>query len=112
MRTALVFCLSSILTVSLIGCKPKAADAEKEPYQGPPEQYIRGALGAGENAKGTLGTMAIQKGIDMFQLQNGRFPASLQELQKEGFLAQMPEAPVGKKFSYDAATGKVSVVDK
>ena len=24
----------------------------------------------------------------------------------------MPEAPVGKKFRYDAATGKVSVVDK
>ena len=112
MRTVLVLCLSSVLCVHLFGCKPKSTDAEKEPYRGPPEQYIRATLGAGEKAKANLGTMAIQKGIDMFKLQNGRLPASLQELQKEGFLSQMPEAPVGKKFSYDAATGKVSVVDK
>ena len=102
--------LCLVFAVTLIGCKPAPEGAE--PRQGPPEQYIRASLGAGETAKGMLGTTAIQKAIDMFHLQQGRYPESLAELQKEGFLSQIPEAPVGKKFSYDAATGKVSIVDK
>jgi hypothetical protein len=110
MRTTLILSMCSVLTVVLIGCKP--AEEKTERYQGAPEQYIRTTLGAGENAKATLGTIAIQKAIEMFQLQQGRFPSSLAELQKEGFLPQIPEAPVNKKFSYDPATGKVSVVDK
>lgn len=110
MRTTMILCLCSVLTAVVFGCKP--AEEKTEPYQGAPEQYIRATLGAGENAKAVLGTTAIQKAIDMFQLQHGRFPGSLEELQKEGFLSQIPEAPVGKKFSYTAATGKVSVVDK
>lgn len=110
MRTALILSMCSVLTIVLIGCKP--AEEKTEPYQGAPEQYIRTTLGVGENAKAILGTTAIQKAIDMFQLQKGRWPSSLAELQKEGFLAQIPEAPVNKKFSYDAGTGKVTVVDK
>lgn len=110
MRTTMILCLCSVLTTVFIGCKP--AEEKTERYQGPPEQYIRASLGAGENAKATLGIIAIQKAIDMFQLQNGRFPSSLAEVKKEGFLPQVPEAPIGKKFSYDAGTGKVTVIDK
>ena len=110
MRTTMILCLCSTLTIVFFGCKP--AEEKTERYQGAPEQYIRTTLGAGENAKGVLGTTAIQKAIDMFQLQNGRFPSSLEELKKEGFLPNVPQAPVGKKFSYNATTGKVTVVDK
>ena len=56
--------------------------------------------------------VTLQKAIDMFKLQEGRLPASLAEVKEKGYVPQIPEAPVGKKFSYDAATGKVTLVDK
>lgn len=112
MRRRQVLWVSGCLALAAVaGCKP-AGEARPERRQGPPEQYIRASLGAGESAKATMGLIAIRKAIQMYQVQNSRVPASLEQLHQEGFLPEVPPAPVGKRFAYDPAAGTVSVVDK
>lgn len=74
-----------------------------------PVDYIAATIRAGEQAKGTVETATIQKAIDAFQEGEGRLPESLEEVAQKSYLNPMPKPPVGKKFTYDAATGKVQL---
>lgn len=74
-----------------------------------PVDYIAGTIRAGENAKGTVEIATIQKAIDAFQAAEERFPESLDELKQKSYLPVLPKPPVGKKFQYDAASGKVEL---
>jgi hypothetical protein len=46
----------------------------------------------------------------MFNVDEGRYPKSLQELVDKKYIGQIPPAPYGKKLDYDPATGVVKVV--
>jgi competence protein ComGC len=52
---------------------------------------------------------AIQNAINSFKGTNDRNPTSLDELVTAGFLTELPAAPEGQKFVYDAQTGSVTV---
>ena len=99
-----------------IGCVGCGVQDRKPREQKPKEQnrnigdrYVRGTLGAGQKAQETVGLMAINKAVNMYQLQHGKNPASLQELNQQGFLIPMPKPPPGKRFTYDPATGQAGI---
>lgn len=77
-----------------------------------PSDYL-GALNKGKTAaEKTVDTSSISKAIQMFNVENGKNPNSLQELVDEKFLPALPKAPYGMELKYDPASGKVSVVPK
>ncbi len=109
-------CLAACaLILGAVGCdqiakstKPSESQEQKSKNLG--DQYVRGILGTGNNAKGTIGVVAIQKAVQMYQVEKGKNPASLAALHSEGYLTQKPTAPQGQRFEYDAASGSVKLV--
>ncbi len=75
-----------------------------------PADYV-GALGRAEqNAGKTADIASLNQAIQMFQVDKGRFPQSLDELVQEKYLKKVPDAPYGMKIDYDASTGQAKVV--
>ena len=75
-----------------------------------PVDYL-GAVGkAKRSADATLETASINKAVQSFYVQEGRFPKDLKELNRPGYLPQMPQPPPGMKFDYNPQTGEVKVV--
>jgi hypothetical protein len=52
----------------------------------------------------------LQLSVDAYQKIYKRKPASVEQMVQEGFLASLPPAPAGKRFTLDPATTRVSVV--
>jgi len=65
---------------------------------------------AKQNAVKTVDISALTKAIEMFQVDQGRFPKDLNELVTMKYISRIPDAPVGKKLVYDANAGTVKVV--
>jgi len=68
-----------------------------------------GTLGkAKTTADKTIDTAALNQAVQLFNVQEGRYPKTLQELVPK-YAGKIPDAPVGFKLDYDAATGEVKV---
>jgi tetratricopeptide (TPR) repeat protein len=50
----------------------------------------------------------IQAAIERFRFENSRFPGSLEELQKRGYIRGVPRHPDDRDYEYDPRSGKVS----
>jgi hypothetical protein len=110
--------VSTIAALMAAGCgessKPGSGAAtnqtgELNPLTAPVD-YL-GAVGkAKQTAVKTVDVASINQAIQMFHVEHGRFPKSLDELVEEKFLPRIPDAPYGMKIEYDAQTGKVRVV--
>jgi len=53
----------------------------------------------------------VHQAIEQFNVSEGRYPKSLQEL-VPNYLGKVPDAPYGSKLDYDPASGTVKVVPK
>lgn len=51
----------------------------------------------------------IQKAVDAFQQERGNFPATLDAIVAKGYMEEIPEDPMGKGYTLDAAKGKVMI---
>jgi hypothetical protein len=75
-----------------------------------PANYL-GAITKGEqSAFKTVDTTSLDKAIQMFNVEHGRFPTDLKELVSERYISQIPTPPYGTRLDYDASAGRVSVV--
>jgi Type II secretion system (T2SS), protein G len=75
-----------------------------------PADYL-GALGRGrEKAISTVDVASLNQAIQMFNVDEGRYPKDLSELVEKKVISKVPEAPYGLKLDYDPQTGKVTVV--
>ncbi len=74
-----------------------------------PVDYIAGTIKAGQDTKGTIERTVIQKALEAFHAEEGRFPESLDEMVKKSYLSTVPPPPAGKKFDYDPQTGKFEI---
>jgi hypothetical protein len=103
--------ISLVGTMLLLGCGDKPANST--PGTNPlnaPADYV-GALGKGQaTAIKTVDIASLNQAIQMFNVQEGRFPKDLNELVESKLVGKVPAAPYGMKLVYDAALGKVSVV--
>ncbi|MCM8768852.1 MAG: hypothetical protein NC911_04110 [Candidatus Omnitrophica bacterium] len=90
------------------GCSKKE---KKETDLSPPDaldQYTGVMIKAKKQAETMTELLPLKQLIDSFRAQEGRNPASLEELVEKGYIQQIPPPPQGKQYVYDPNTGSVS----
>ncbi|MDB6054549.1 MAG: hypothetical protein JWN25_2072 [Verrucomicrobiales bacterium] len=77
-----------------------------------PANYL-GALAKGQqSAIKTIDSTSLNKAVELFYAQEGRYPKDLQELVANKYIGEVPKAPIGMQINYDPKTGKVNVVNQ
>lgn len=115
MRTLPFALLATLLALAGCGQKSNApAGASTNTSSGnpltAPVDYLGAVAKAKQTAEKVVDTTSIQQAIQMFSVEKGRYPKSLDELVEEKIIPRLPEAPYGMKFTYDPATGTVKAV--
>ena len=77
---------------------------------GNPADYLTGLGKAKRTADAQVESASLNKTVQLFYAQEGRYPKDLNELVRPGYLSQLPAPPHGMKFDYNRATGEVKVV--
>jgi hypothetical protein len=109
MRSNPLIFLAGALALGLVvaGCsKKKDASSAANPAAEPANQATTPAPAENEVPH----ARDLQLSVDAYQKIYKRKPASLEQMMQEGFLASLPPAPPGKRFTLDPATTRVSVV--
>jgi hypothetical protein len=75
-----------------------------------PVDYLGAAAKAQQSAVKTVDVTSLNQAIQLFNVQEGRYPKSLDELVEQKYLGRLPTAPYGMKIVYDANSGQVKVV--
>jgi hypothetical protein len=75
-----------------------------------PADYLKAVTKSQQTAVKTVDTASIAKAIELFNVDQGRFPKDLNELVEKKFMPQIPQPPHGMKLAYDALTGTVKIV--
>ena len=107
--------ISLLAALFLIGCgdnqsQPAQSNNSGSPLNAPAD--YAGALARGQTAAiKTVDIASLNEAIQMFYVQEGRFPKNLNELVEGKTIAKIPDTPRGMKFDYNAATGKIRVVN-
>jgi hypothetical protein len=73
--------------------------------------YVKSLGEAQKAADKTIDVSYINQAIQLFNVQEGRYPKNLQEL-VPAYVAKIPDAPPGYKIVYDAASATVKVVQQ
>ena len=110
-----IFLITAVACFFFAGCgedkktPPASSTSSGNPLTAPAD-YV-GAIGqAHKAAKKTLGAVGLDQALKTFFAEENRFPKDLNELVTKGTVAQIPPAPAGMKYDYDAKTGIVKVV--
>lgn len=75
-----------------------------------PVDYV-GAVGqAQKQAAKVVDLVQVQQAIRQFHAAEDRYPRTLDELVREGYLPALPRLPAGLKFEYNPVTGQVRAV--
>ncbi len=74
-----------------------------------PVDYLSALAKGKQSAAKTVDTVALEKAIQLFGVENGRNPKDLNELVQKKFIPQIPEPPYGMKIVYDANNGTVKL---
>jgi hypothetical protein len=73
--------------------------------------YVKSLVEAQKSADKTIDVSYINQAIQLFNVQEGRYPKNLQEL-TPNYVAKIPDAPHGYKIIYDATNGTVKMVQQ
>ena len=90
-----------------------AAGCDKSKYGSVEENkkaldYGNTLVNAKKTADKTIDVAALNQEVQLFYVQEGRFPKTLEEL-TPSYISKIPVAPLGYKIEYDAAKGEVKV---
>lgn len=116
MKTSLL--IGAALGVLLLGCGEKsdkpiqttnAVTSDSNPLNAP-ANYLGGLAKGQQSAVKTVDTTSLNQAVQLFNVQEGRFPKDLNELVTKKYIPRIPEAPHGMKIEYDANAGAVKVV--
>jgi hypothetical protein len=66
-------------------------------------------VNAKRTADKTVDVSYLTQAVQLFNVQEGRYPKTLDELTPK-YVAQLPEPPLGYKLNYDAVKGEVTLV--
>ena len=73
--------------------------------------YVKSLAGAQKAANKTIDVSFIGQAIQLFNVQEGRYPTNLQEL-VPNYVAKIPAVPAGYKIVYDPTNGTVKVAQQ
>jgi hypothetical protein len=99
----------TVLAAALLTGCGDSASAPQTQTTPPASDYAGTLLNAKKTADKVIDTTALTKAVQLFYVQEGRYPKTLTEL-APSYIPKIPEAPLGYKISYDAAKGEVKVV--
>jgi hypothetical protein len=71
--------------------------------------YLGGLVQAKRTADKTIDVSYLNQALQLFNVQEGRYPKSLDELTPK-YVAKIPDLPLGYKLDYDAVKGEVKLV--
>ena len=104
MLTSLVF----------VGCndssQTKGSSSDKAATANAPAGYLNNAAKAHKRAVKTTDITAMNKAIESFYVQEGRFPNDLLELVERRYLPRIPTLPTDSAWDYDTNTGIVIII--
>lgn len=119
-KSFVTFLSLSVCSLLIFGCEKKEelpTPQTPEPKKSAdgslataPVDYLAAAGKAEQSMEKKLDTAALNKHIELFAVQEGRYPTDLNELVSKKYLGKLPTPPFGTKLQYDAKVGKVSVV--
>jgi|SRR5450756_2439695 len=93
--------------VLLTGCD---GSSSSQPESTNPADVTNNTLvNAKRTADKTIDVSFINQAIQLYNVQEGRLPKTLDELVPK-YVAKIPDAPLGYKIAYDAKKGEASVV--
>jgi hypothetical protein len=105
--------LPSILTaaavVLLAGCGQNSGSTSAQNQSTNPADINNPLVNAKRTADKTLDVSYLNQAVQLFNVQEGRNPKTLEELTPK-YVAHIPDAPLGYKINYDAVKGEVTVV--
>jgi hypothetical protein len=102
-----------ISSLCIVGCKKEDKQvprASQDNVATAPVDYLSRATKAEQSMEKNIDVTSLNNAIQLFNVQEGRFPTDLNELVTKKYLGKIPTPPFGSKLQYDAKTGKVSVV--
>src|ERR1039458_7795593 len=105
--------LIAISAVALLaGCGEKStSQAQGTPSTNPADITNNTLVNAKRTADKTIDVSFLNQAIQLFNVQEGRYPKNLQEL-VPNYVAKIPDAPPGFKIVYDVTSGTVKVVQQ
>jgi len=89
----------------------QSAPATPAPAAPGGNSYLGAMVKAQQSAIKTVDLTSLNEEVQLFNVQEGHVPKDLNELVTKQYVGQLPPAPVGKKFVYDAVQGKVTLAD-
>lgn len=107
--------LVSLFAVLLWGCNDAKQSPEKSSGSSAssvataPVDYLNSAAQAQQKAVKTVDLVTINKAVEAFYVQEGRFPKTLEELENKGLMRAVPLPPPGMKLNYDTNSGVVTM---
>lgn len=101
--------LVSLFGALLAGCGEQPGTPAKSDPTTAPTDYLKSAAKSQKSAIKAVDTAALNKALELFYVQEGRFPKDLDEVVEKKFIPKIPPAPAGMKIIYDAKAGVVHV---
>ena len=77
---------------------------------GAPVAYLQGLSNGKARAIATVDIASLNQAIQMFKVDQDRYPKDLNELIRSGLISKIPDPPYQMKIVYDPDAGQVSVV--
>ena len=109
MKKVLLGVMIIFLAIGLAACGKKSAPSSEENLN--PANAIEkygGVMGKTyKRAKSFDALLTLKHDITSFQVEQGRWPASLQELVEKEYTKELPKPPEGMKFSYNPTNGSI-----
>jgi hypothetical protein len=100
--------------ICLAGCG-KQEDAKGNSSGNPitaPVDYLGAVNQARKGAVNTVDQAGLSKSIELFNVQEGRYPNDLKELSQKGYIHGEPSPPQGMQFQYDSKSGQLKIIPK
>lgn len=91
----------------LAGCGEKPSSQGKA--VNPADITNNTLVNAKRTADKTIDVSYLNQAIQLFNVQEGRYPKTLDELTPK-YVAKLPDVPLGYKLDYDANKGEVTVI--
>jgi len=103
------FVVATCAAALLAGCGEKSDSQTQQTQSTNPADINNPLVNAKRTADKTLDVSYLNQAVQLFNVQEGRYPKTLDELTPK-YVAQLPTPPLGYKLNYDAVKGEVTVV--